>query len=321
MDPAPDLAPTRISTRDLPSRDRSAVVREVLGRKVLRLEIENLPDQTYHADLNVQPLAGIKIVSGHITGGVARRTRDLRSDGNDDVAVAFSLSGQFVATQRNEACSIRPGDAYFGSTGEDISFLHLRNEMTTLFLSRSELAALVPGLEDKFGRSFRVQSAPVRLLRHYVSAFAQPFSLEPELAASVATHIYDLVALAAGAARDVAEIASCRGLRAARLQAIKTDIAATLTRQSLSVEAIAARHCLTARAVQRLFESEGGTFTAFVIRQRLALAHRRLSDAGFAHHHISTIAYDCGFGDISHFNRLFRRRYGASPSEVRAAAA
>ena len=314
------LAPTRISTRDLPARDRSAVVREVLGRQVLRLEIENLPDQTYHADLNVQPLAGIKIVSGHITGGIAHRTRALRSDGGDDVAVAFSLSGQYVASQRNESCVIRPGDAWLGSTAEDISFLHVRNEMTTLFLSRAELAALVPGLDDKFGRSLRMQLAPVRLLRHYVSAFTQPFAMEPALAASVARHIYDLVALAAGPARDIAEIATGRGLRAALLQAIKMDIAANPARRGLSVETIAARHGLTARAVQRLFESEGGTLTGFVIHRRLALAHRRLGDPDFAHLHIATIAYDCGFGDISHFNRLFRRRYGASPSEVRAAA-
>jgi AraC-like DNA-binding protein len=32
------------------------------------------------------------------------------------------------------------------------------------------------------------------------------------------------------------------------------------------------------------------------------------------------IAYDCGFGDVSYFNRVFRRRYGAAPSDVRAQA-
>jgi AraC-like DNA-binding protein len=31
---------------------------------------------------------------------------------------------------------------------------------------------------------------------------------------------------------------------------------------------------------------------------------------------ISTIALDCGFGDISNFNRAFRRRYGITPSEL-----
>jgi AraC-like DNA-binding protein len=35
---------------------------------------------------------------------------------------------------------------------------------------------------------------------------------------------------------------------------------------------------------------------------------------------VSSIALDAGFGDISYFNRAFRRRYGATPSDVRAQA-
>jgi AraC-like DNA-binding protein len=35
---------------------------------------------------------------------------------------------------------------------------------------------------------------------------------------------------------------------------------------------------------------------------------------------ISTIAFDCGFSDISHFNRVFRRQFGCTPSDVRRAA-
>ena len=32
---------------------------------------------------------------------------------------------------------------------------------------------------------------------------------------------------------------------------------------------------------------------------------------------ISTIAYDIGFSDLSHFNRAFRERYGMTPSDAR----
>jgi len=35
---------------------------------------------------------------------------------------------------------------------------------------------------------------------------------------------------------------------------------------------------------------------------------------------ISTIALDAGFGDLSYFNRAFRRRYGMRPSGLRGAA-
>jgi AraC-like DNA-binding protein len=35
---------------------------------------------------------------------------------------------------------------------------------------------------------------------------------------------------------------------------------------------------------------------------------------------MASIAYDVGFNDLSHFNRVFRRHYHATPSEIRAAA-
>jgi AraC-like DNA-binding protein len=83
--------------------------------------------------------------------------------------------------------------------------------------------------------------------------------------------------------------------------------------------ALAARHCVTPRYVQTLFEGEGTTFSQFLRGERLARVHRMLRDPRHAGHSISGIAYDAGFGDLSHFNRAFRRRYGATPSEMRAA--
>jgi AraC-like DNA-binding protein len=35
---------------------------------------------------------------------------------------------------------------------------------------------------------------------------------------------------------------------------------------------------------------------------------------------VSVVALDYGFADVSYFNRVFRRRYGVTPSDVRAQA-
>jgi AraC-like DNA-binding protein len=106
-------------------------------------------------------------------------------------------------------------------------------------------------------------------------------------------------------------------VRAARLQAIKSDIAARLFDCSLTIAAIAARHGVTPRYLHKLFESEGTTFTQFVLWQRLDHAHRMLRDHRFATRSISSIAYDVGFGDLSYFNRTFRQQYNATPSDIR----
>jgi AraC-like DNA-binding protein len=56
-----------------------------------------------------------------------------------------------------------------------------------------------------------------------------------------------------------------------------------------------------------------------VLEHRLVHAHRTLKSPRFAGHTVSAIAFAAGFGDLSHFNRSFRRRFGASPTEVRRA--
>jgi AraC-like DNA-binding protein len=113
-------------------------------------------------------------------------------------------------------------------------------------------------------------------------------------------------------------IAKRRGLRAARLHAIKADIHRNLQDGDVSLAALARRHHVTPRYIQRLFESDATTLSRFVLGQRLAQVHRALADPRQMHRKIAGLAYDFGFGDLSTFNREFRRQYAATPSDVRA---
>jgi AraC-like DNA-binding protein len=159
-----------------------------------------------------------------------------------------------------------------------------------------------------------------QLLTSYTQIIERLSLAAPELRHLLVDHKYDLVTLLRGATRDAPETTNGRSSRAARLEAIKTEILNGLDRHELSLAGLAARHGVTPRYVQRLFETEGLTFSQFVRDRRLERAYRMLRDRRFAHRTISTIAYDAGFGDLSHFNRAFRRRFGKSPSEARSAA-
>ncbi|MGH8717980.1 MAG: helix-turn-helix domain-containing protein [Burkholderiales bacterium] len=125
----------------------------------------------------------------------------------------------------------------------------------------------------------------------------------------------DLIALALGARRDGAAIAN--GRRAARLRAIKADILENLGSVELTVTAVALRQRVTPRYIHMLFETEGVTFSEFVLGERLMSTHRMLCDPRFAGLSVSAIAFGAGFGDLSYFNRTFRRRFRATPSELR----
>jgi AraC-like DNA-binding protein len=111
-----------------------------------------------------------------------------------------------------------------------------------------------------------------------------------------------------------------RGPQSARLKAIKEDILAHVSDERLSVTDIARRHGVTPRWIRLLFEADGRTFSAYVIEQRLVRIYRMLTEDKFADWTIGAIAFEAGFSDLSYFNRTFRRRYGATPSDVREAA-
>jgi AraC-like DNA-binding protein len=186
---------------------------------------------------------------------------------------------------------------------------------------RQALAELVPELDDAFMLRIPTESAALKLLTRYIDILDGGHELaSPELCQVVIAHVHDLFALTLGASRDAAEIAHGRGVRAARLRTVKADILRNLSRQALSVREIASRLGVTPRYVQKLFESEGITFSEFLLDQRLARVHHMLMTARFNGLSISDVAFEAGFADLSHFNRNFRRRYGESPSDVRASA-
>jgi AraC-like DNA-binding protein len=203
----------------------------------------------------------------------------------------------------------------------DVTRIHVvpTLQCAILTLSRQTLLPLVPGLEDAFMQPVPRDTEALQLLMRYVRLFDDQQSLVTgQMRHLVVNHVYDLVALALGATRDAAAIAKGRGVRAARLHAIKTEILNSSNRHDLSLAGLAARYRVTPRYVQMLFESEDTTFSRFLLDQRLARAHRMLSDPRLAQRTISAIAYEAGFSDLSHFNRAFRRRYGESPSDARA---
>ena len=101
-------------------------------------------------------------------------------------------------------------------------------------------------------------------------------------------------------------------------QLIKADIIENLSRNDLTIDALSRRHRLQPRYIQRLFESDGTTFSEFLLGQRLARAQRMLADPRKLDQNIGAIAFECGFGDLSYFNRRFRRLYGSAPSHFRA---
>jgi len=307
----------RFSINDVPPRERRNAICELRERGIV--PIEPLPDCELQLDFAKWFLPGVGILSGMLCG--LRQEGTPQSIGaSDELFFGVNLAGRSTAIHRGQEAAFGNGDAVLLSCAD--STFNIRRPTPVCFVGlrvpRQQLAAIVTDLDDQVMRVTPGATDALKLLTGYLRTMLNEQALaSPDIARVVVSHLLDLIALSIGATRDSAIAAQAGGVRAARLQAIKTDIAANLANGSLSVADVATRHRVTPRYVHKLFEDEGTTFTQFIIRQRLNRAYRMLRDPQFAMRSITSIAFDAGFGDLSYFNRTFRRHYNATPSDIR----
>lgn len=312
-------AAIHISTDGIAPAHRFAVWREALFESEFNVDIEPISDSPFRARAMVRKLPGLRLLSGKSSAAIYRR--NTRRVIRDDVVLSFGRDVAHVSARANgREMMVEAGDAFLLPCGgcASIQVPH-EGEFTSVRLPRAALASNVIRLEDAYCRRIPRDTPALVLLKRYL-AFVndEPAALaDSSLEHSVVTHVYDLLAKTLGATRDAAMQVDGRGVRAARMEIIKDDIARHLTEARLSVHTIAARHNVSARYVQRLFDDSGSTFTEYVMEQRLERAHRLLSDPRLSDRTLTSIAFAVGFNDLSHFQRRFRRRYGAPPSDLR----
>ena len=312
-----DFRSARFSTRDLPPGGRLDIYREVMDRTVDKAHIDAVGERaSFHGSAYRLPELGIV----HAAASPIRVVRSrAQVEGDDKLFFSMLLRGTAAFSQLGREVTVPAGSAILYS-GADA--LRIERSRSRFFVVATPRAVLEPMIANPGALMSIIPSdfEAVRLLASYLHHFLKDLPIEtPALRRLAVDHFHDLVAMAVGATRDATETANGRGMRAARMRAIKADIAQNLE-WNINADILAARHNVSPRYIRKLFEEENTSLSQFVLCQRLVRVHRMLGDSRYAHLTIGTIAFEAGFGDLSTFNRDFRRHFGKTPSDVRAAA-
>jgi AraC-like DNA-binding protein len=314
-----DFPIERIATDDAVAADRLAAVRDAYRRTLAEIEIAPHPASPFYWRGVLRRLPGLALASAASSG--VDLTRMPSPGEGDDLILTVAVDGRLKLRQGERETILRTGEMAVtkgreGSTCErdpHARSIDLRIPLHVVAPTGRELDAILV--------SAIAAPEPLSMLRRYVDGLLDSFGLEQAETLNLAVaHVHEIVSYILGAARDGAEAEKVRGPAAARLRAIKADIVENVCSRELTIVSIAGRHQVTPRYVRKLFEGEGVTFSEFVLAQRLSRARRMLADVRHDADTISAIAFACGFGDLSYFNRVFRRQYGATPTAVREAA-
>jgi AraC-like DNA-binding protein len=288
-------------------------------RGVTWVSFQPIADRDCAIDFALRKLPDLGFLSGMAQGVRHKHVRRQSGDGDDDFSLQVNVSGLSLVSGRSGDTTLRNGDAMLLSYSVSRTIARPgRVDHRVIRLPRAVLAPLVHNIDAAVLCPIPRGTGMLRLLTSYVDAvFDDPALATPQMRRLVVAQLCDLVAVTLGATRDAAALAEGRGVRAARLRAIKDDIEAHLADGGLAPGAVAKRQRISESYIRKLFEGEGTSFSQFVLFRRLERAHRMLTELCWLHRSIASIAFDAGFGDLSYFNRTFKRRYGFTPSDIR----
>ncbi len=317
--PATRAGLVHLSTQNLAERDRFAIWREIYSRHLFNVEIEPLSDGPFRCDVVLRALPGTNVVLGSRSATRTSITRPLLQTASDTLVLAITTKGRSLARQLGREETIPEGGAVLMSTAELASHtLEDDGVLLSISVPKSSIMPYVGDIGSALMRPFKPEADALRLLVDYArSAMALGETASPELQGAVAQHLRDLVSVLLGARNDAQEFLAERGVRAARLRAVKGEVLAQLGRDNLSAETVALPLRISANYVRKLLQTEGSSFSEYVLGLRLERAFAMFRDQRLSDRAISSIAMAAGFSDISYFNRSFRRRFGMTPSEAK----
>jgi AraC family transcriptional regulator, positive regulator of tynA and feaB len=108
-----------------------------------------------------------------------------------------------------------------------------------------------------------------------------------------------------------------------RLQRLRSQVIAFLEQHlddpDLNIQKVAEKLGVSTRYIQLAFAAAQDSVSRWILNRRLQRCHAELSSTNKNEQAIGQLAFRNGFNDLSYFNRSFKRRYGLTPNQCRAA--
>lgn len=299
------------STDSVRPRDGLSFWREAVCEAVLNVAPE-APGSGFRASLSGQSFGRLRFASFSSTGHyIVREKTHVNRASDDHYLVSLQQAGRSLFQQGDATWRLAPGEVGIvdGTRPFRVSF----PDPVSRFLAvvpRQRVEARAPWLRG--GALMIGSSSPyIELVRHHLAALGSR-ALEPHEADMLTDNLCNLLAL------STAPQASCDdGIVATQIEAIMAYCQARLGDADINPRAVAARFGISPRTLHLRFEETGLSFGRWLLERRLLACHNALSDAAQRDRTISDIAFAFGFGDLSHFSKAFRARFGNTPRDVR----
>ncbi len=308
----------RLSTEDLPIRQRREWLREVIGREYANVEITPPADGPLFNEMTIYPWRDLRLSSIRSNAiGIERSPNEPAQNKHDSYFAVVLLSGAYRLAQDGREIVLEPGDmAIYDATRPHHIVCPTSFSKLIVSIPRPLLKAKVAGVERRTALRIPGDAGLGAVTSDFIRSCAgRAEVLPPGAFAALSEHCADLLALTLASIGE--QKAPWTRHRAMTLSRLKLFVDRNLRDPKLNVAAVSGGVGLSSRYINDVFKDDGASLMRYVWTRRLENCRNDLRSAARAGHSVSDIAFGWGFNDLSHFSRAFKQKYGVSPRDYR----
>ncbi len=309
----------RVSGAD--SAQRLESWREILAATHLDFDVRftHRTPPRFNGAVTRRAIGDLRLVDCAASPFLGNRGRGVMGAGREDAQPEEIFGFQFVCKgvelvrEGGRELALTAGDVVLwdGLQPTEVEIVESFYKRTLLF-PRERALAVCPRLAEPDTLPSLEGSGPARLLVRYMNALAAELpGLDAAAGAAAANAALELLR----AAVEPSVPTSRSATRAAMRSEIRRYIQNHLHDPVLSPASIARAYAMSVRALHALFEEGDSSVAGLVRTERLARCLEDLQRPNTGS--VTDIAFRWGFCDAAHFSRVFKRTFGATPSDIR----
>jgi AraC-like DNA-binding protein len=307
------------STAELPPHRRLEYWNDLTGSAFTPLVTDPVDRRAFVGRLTRTQVGEIRMAEARSDPAIVRHSRQHVARSREAIfMLCLQLDGVSINRQQGRESVLRYGDFHLldSSRPYEVSFQQ-SNRMLVLSIPHPDLARRMPNPESLVAIPMSGRNGVAGLLSSLLCNFWQQRRTGDEtfLSPRFSEAILDLVASAYASIN--AAVPAGSSIAIARREQIRSYIETHLHDPTLTPGSVAAAVHLSPRRLHQLFEADGETVGAYILRRRLEECARAMADASQRSRTVTEIAFLHGFNNASHFGRVFRERYQSTPSDYR----
>lgn len=314
---------SEFTTSDLATTHKVEFWREVVGNKVVPLEFDVGAERSFEGVLRWTQIGDIQLSEIHATPHVALRTlASIKRSGSDSFVFNLLLSGQCDAEQDSIRSHLSPigagGMAWLCNAARPYDLRFDRSfHLTALQIPRHMITRNVSGADRLMARNLACASQLFPLVQSYIVQIAEQRPLfDSVMSEKVASNLADLICALVSEHLSGSEVPLSDN-KIATLLRVRAYVESNLHDPDLCPNKVAEAMHVSSRYINQLLQTEGTSLSRYIWQRRLERVSRLLRDPANQATNISAFAFACGFNDMTHFSKAFRKQFSMSPSEYR----